>query len=227
MARVVRKVSNKSVRGQKKQKGFIGSKLFWVIVSAVVVIGVLVGVLIAVFSSKDSEDSLYTDYFKLEDEVTFNVTDYYALSNYVNPDYSDVVTGEKLSHSHVFVFAYDISLFTPFSTDDVEAVKAHESLYKKLVDLQKAVDAAQEKGVDVELYIIDTTFLANVTVMTDPSFVGATLASDDQSKFLFTYLEEGEVIVEDDDDKSFVTKTINNMDTTLLPKAIKYINSLA
>ena len=230
MARVVRKVSNKSVRGQKKEKGLFSNKLFWIITSAVLVIGVIVGVLIAVLVD-DSSETETVDYFKTEETVKFNVSDYYSVSNYVTPDYKDVITGEKLSHTHVFDFAYDSTLFYPVKNEDNEETynQLHETLLARLIDLQKEVDSAKEKGVDIELYIIDTSILSNSYILTDMTFAGDTY-SDESSSMMFTYIEEG-LVQEDkvpvgDKEVLFVTKTLNNMVTTAIPQAINYIKNL-
>ena len=195
MARVVRRVSGKASAGQKKQRTWYTSKLFWAIVSAVVVIGVTVGiVLYFVFKDDEAQESNEIDYFSTCETVDFNITTYDGVKNYIDVNYVDIQTNESLYTENVFIFAYNKSLFYPNSVDNEEGYsETYEKLFNQLIDLQKNIDAAQANGIDVELYIIDTSIAQNSGIMENGSFGpdGETIPN-----FMFTYMKDG--VLEDE-----------------------------
>ncbi|MBE6136981.1 MAG: hypothetical protein E7176_01110 [Erysipelotrichaceae bacterium] len=192
MARVVRKVSGKASAGQKKQRVWYTSKLFWGIVSAIVVIGVTAGILLYFFVFKEEEESTVNeiDYFETCETVDFNVTTYNGVLNYIDINYVDIQTNEPLYCENAFVFAYDKSLFYPNASDNEENyLETYEKLLAQLIDLQKDIDAAKESGLDVELYVVDTSIASNSFIMENGTFG---VDGESSYAFMFTYIKDGE-----------------------------------
>lgn len=190
MARVVRRVSGKASAGQKKQRTWYTSKLFWSIVSAVVVIGVTVGIVLY-FVFKDDEDSTVNevDYFSTCETVDFNLTTYNGVKKYIDVNYVDIQTNESLYVENAFIFAYNKSLFFPNKENEDNYLELYEKLLNQLIDLQKNIDAAKADGLEVELYIIDTSIEENSYIM-DNTMFGPDGETDPQ--FMFTYMKDGE-----------------------------------
>ena len=230
MARVVRKVSNRNVSGQKKQRNILKNKWFWIVsVIVVAIIAVVTTAVIINLNNKEEDYSNTVDYFSTNEEVDFNVTTYHAVKNYVNVNYTNPQNGETLYVSNAFIFAYDLSNFYPAQGVNEDAdgndlyAKQHKDILTKLVDLQKAVDKAQADGLDVELYIIDISFSSNYAALLDTDFGGS---DEPESTFMFTYIQNGEKADElklGGSEYELFATNLNSMITTVLPKAVYYV----
>ncbi len=167
MARVVRKVSNKAVKGQKKdRKGLVFSKKFWIIIASIVVVltaaGITIGVIVA--NNNSSTTVEVGDYFgetqKYNDtDVKFKKMTYQGVVLHTNPD-------SELYQQNVFVFAASLSSFYPFTlidtnndNTDLKDTK-HEQIFNALVELQYIIDEhnkTADEATYFNLYIVDTT----------------------------------------------------------------------
>ena len=67
MARVVRKISRKASRGQKRDNALLHSKKFWYIVAAAVLVCAIVGVVVGVIVNNNKSE-----------DTTVEVEDYFA-----------------------------------------------------------------------------------------------------------------------------------------------------
>lgn len=230
MARVVRKVSNRNVSGQKKQRNILKNKWFWIV--SVIVVAIIAAVTTAVIINLNNTEEDYSntvDYFSTNEEVDFNVTTYHSVKNYVNVNYTNPQNSETLYVSNAFIFAYDLSNFYPTQGVNKDAdgndlyAKQHKDILTKLIDLQKAVDKAQADGLDVELYIIDISFSSNYAVLLDTDFGGS---DEPESTFMFTYIQNGEKADElklGGSKYNLFATNLNSMITTVLPKAVYYV----
>lgn len=232
MARVVRKVSNRNVSGQKRQTNIFKNKWFWVVSAVVlVVLGIIIAVVITNNNSKNENDYANTvDYFETNEEVDFNVSTYSALANYTNVNYVDPQTGENLHKTNVFVFMYDLKSFYPIKDlnkdEDGNDLynENHKKILEKLVDLQKAIDAAKEDGLDVELLIINESAGNNFNMQLNTQFGGTGQA---EYSYMFSYIQNGELNKEEIEiggyDYSLFSTNLNNMITTIIPQTINYV----
>ncbi len=228
MARVVRKVSNKAVSGQKRQKGIFKNKLFWIIAFVVVIIGVVIGIVIGVnLNRKNTSDKVgnQTDYFELCEEVDFTRASYSGVKNYVNVNYKNPQNNENLFVTNVFVFAYNLSSFYPDSADKDNYNKNHEELLSKLKDLQKEVALAKTRGIDIELYIVDTSNGSNISIMADSTFGGS---DDNSASFMFSFIQNGELVddtikTSPDRDVKLSSLDITYIKQTAIPQAIEHV----
>lgn len=226
MARVVRKVSNRAVAGQRKQKKFFNNRWFWIIVSVVVVIGLALGITLGIVLNQNTEESVNkTDYFADCEQVEFVKGSYDGVKNYTNINYKNPQNNEDLFIQNVFIFAYDLSSFYPDSDDEDNYNKNHADILSKLIDLQKAVDAAKAAGLEVELFIIDTSVGDNISVLDDTDFGGT---EDSTVTFMFTYIRNGEVVSDSitirDKKYTLVSTSLNDMITTIIPQTIHFVN---
>lgn len=183
MARVVRKVSGKAVRGQKKNKGILKSKRFWIISAIALVIVVAVGITIGILVNNDDtvEEVKVEDYFGQTheykgSEVKFEKISYSGLRLYTNTEFDDTLV------EYAFFFATDLSTFYPkdlYDNDDKNLKKdVHEAMFNALVGLQYEIDKHNEgeNDYDVKLYIVDTSQAAgsyNLNLLFDPAFGGS------------------------------------------------------
>lgn len=230
MARVVRKVSNRNVSRQKKQRNILKNKWFWIIsvISVIIIAGVTT--LLIINSNKTEKDYSNTvDYFTENQDVDFNVTTYHSVKNYADVNYKNPQNNEQLHVSNIFIFAYDMSTFYPVEGSNKDAdgndlyAKQHKAVLSLLVDLQKAVDKAQADGLDVELYIIDISFSSNYAVLLDTEMGGS---DEPASTFMFTYIQNGEKAEElkiGGSEYELFSTNLNNMITTVIPKTIYYV----
>lgn len=195
MARVVRKVSNKAVQGQKKQGKFYTKKWFWIVASIILIAAIAVGIVLAVVLNKDEDDSTNTiDYFGTCETVDFVKASHKGIANYLNEEYTNPQNGESLFVENVFVFAYSITDFHPSKEDDSENYsQTHADILDFLIHLQENIDAYNESegSIKAQLYIIDTTHSNNEDIFTDYVYGGD--SSSEGSKFLFAYLNNGEL----------------------------------
>ncbi len=226
MARVVRKVSNKAVAGQKKRKNFFSNKLFWIIASVIVVIGLALGITLGIVLNKKPEESVNKeDYFAKCEEVEFIKGSYDGVKNYTNVNYKNPQNNEDLFVDNVFIFAYDLSSFYPDSSDEDNYNKSHADILSKLIDLQKTIDAAKKSGQKVELYIIDTSVGANISVLNDTEFGGT---EDSAATFMFSYIRNGEVVKDPitirDKKYTLLSTELNDLITTVIPQTIHFVN---
>lgn len=196
MARVVRKVSNKAVQGQKKQGKFYTKKWFWIVVSSVLIVAIAVGVTLAIVLNKNDEDSTNTvDYFATCEEVDFVKMNHKGLANYLNEDYTNPQNGESLFVENVFVFAYDLSAFHPSKEDDSDNFNQnHADILKMLIHLQKSIDAYNEASgsIKAQLYIIDISHSNNKDILSDEVYIGE--AESESATYMFSYLNHGEFV---------------------------------
>lgn len=237
MARVVRKVSNKAVVGQKKQKGIFSSKLLWSIVAAVAVIGLAVGITLGIVLNKKDETENKTDYFAECKEVTFTKASYDGVKNYINVNYRNPQNNEELNIENVFVFAYNSSSFYPDSTDEDNYNSSHKELFNKMIDLQKHINSAALAGKDVKLFIVDTSVGSNAEIFTSSAF--GSIYTSDATSFapMLICIEHGEYKAYYEEEisgktvKTYIStntdksdgKTLNYINTTLVNNVTNYI----
>lgn len=199
MARVVRKVSNKALQGQKKQGKFYKKKWFLIVISAILVAVIAVVITLAIVLNKDDEESTNTiDYFATCEEVDFVKISHKGLANYIDEDYTNPQNGDSLFVENVFVFAYDMSTFYPSKEDDSENYnKSHKDLLEFLKNLQIAIDEYNEAEgyIKAQLYIIDTTHSNNADILKDEVYKGT--ESNEDATFLFSYLNHGELVTDE------------------------------
>lgn len=237
MARVVRKVSNKAVVGQKKQKGKFSSKLLWGIVAAVAVIGLAVGITLGIVLNRTDESESSVDYFATCEEVQFTKASYDGVKNYINVNYRNPQNDEELNIENVFVFAYNSTSFYPDSTDEDNYNSSHKELLNKMIDLQKHVDSAIAAGKDVKLFIVDTSVGNNAEIFTSSVF--GSLYTSDATSFapMLVCIENGEYKAYYEEEvsgktvKTYIStntdksdgKTLNYINTTLVNNVTNYI----
>lgn len=237
MARAVRKVSRVSTKNQKKEG--LNKKLIAIISAIVVVLlGVAVG-LIVYFTTQEEEYVSEKVYFveetygtNQETSVTFVKENYYNIVRQIE--------NEKINE-HVFIFAYDGSAFFADSEDEENYElygKDYETLITRVADLQLAVNAAKEKGIDVVLYIVDVNVDngVNAALMTDAANLhedgfSAFYSSADESTVFepaFFYLHEGEVKknIDAESKKLVSTNKMSTIMSTSIKNSINFLKSL-
>ncbi len=228
MAKVNRKISNKAVANQKKQVPFYKNKILWIIICAVIIVGLAVGIPLGVhFNKKAEETEDIVDYFDTVEEVSFKKASYAGLKNYITLDYTNPQNKTGLHKQHIFIFAYNPSNFYPDSEDE-NYNSSHKDLLNRLIDLQKAINAKKtEEGESLELYLVDTSVGTNMNLLEDTIFGGK---EDSTENFFFTYMENGELLkdslnIRGTDYKidKLVTTDINTMITTAIPQFMNYI----
>ena len=167
MARVVRKVSNKATKGQKRGNGLLHSKKFWIIVISIVVVlaaaGITIGIIVA--NNKKSDTTVEVDdYFgktqNIHDtDVNFTKMSYQGVRLHTNPEEG------QLFNDFTFVFATDLATFYPFDILDdddeiaIHSVETHKSAFENLKELQYEIDkynALPEAEHKLALYIVNT-----------------------------------------------------------------------
>ena len=190
MARVVRKISRKASRGQKRDNALLHSKKFWYIVAATVLVCAIVGVVVGVIvNNNKSEDTTvevedyfaqtwtYVDDSKVSHEIKFEKISYAGLAYHTNPNASD-----EVFYDYTFVFATDLSTFYPvdlFDNDDKNLKnKEHEQIFNALIKLQYFVNLYndQNEDYDIKLLIVDAsskTGSSNTQVLLNPKFGGS------------------------------------------------------
>lgn len=225
MARVVRKVSNRAVSGQKKQKNLIKNKWIWIIPALVVVIVVVSVVLAVVLPNNNEVEGNKIDYFENQ-EVEFTKASYAGLQNYTNLNYINPQNENELFVENVFIFAYNLSSFYPDSNDE-SYDKKHAQILTLLVDLQKSIDEQKNNGVDVELLIIDTSIGLNADVLMDSAY-GGSENEDDAVSFIFSYIRHGEIFtdeIKNERNYSLNSTDLSTMITTTIPTAQYFVSS--
>lgn len=168
MARVVRKVSGKAVRGQKK--GLLYSKKFWIstVAAVLVVVAVVLGLVFGLGGSTSDEVEA-PDYFAKDYTVTTVLPKYVEGKPQYDKDedgkyiptkdikvsfkkasYAEVVmhtndNNDYLYNQHTFVFATDLSTFFPEDVMDGDKVakeknEEHAKILDALILLQAEID---------------------------------------------------------------------------------------
>lgn len=184
MARVVRKVSNKATKGQKKDKGYIfRSKKFWIIVISVVVLLAAAGITIGIIVSNNNkkEDTVEVDdYFGQtqkfkETDVNFTKMTYQGVKLHTNPQENE------LFNDFTFVFATSLSTFYPVELKDSDGNdymdSKHKGTFEVLKELQYEIDKynnSDNPEYKLALYIVNTDTVDGNTsynIYTDSSFM--------------------------------------------------------
>ncbi len=230
-----RKVSNKSVRGQKKDKGILKSKKFWIIsiLSLLVVVAAIITTVVIVNNLNKEETVEVDDYFNQthkytdksgkEQEINFTKGSYSSARMHTNVNYEDTYV------DYLFVFVTDLSTFYPFdikdSNGDVSKKKdeEHEKVFNALCQLQYAIDeynANNESNKKAMLMIIDTAANAeNVGLLTNEFFVGSELAnSESATSFVFSLVNI------DGCDTEFAYQSEKNMKNLLFTSFSTYLS---
>lgn len=164
MARIVRKVSNKATKGQKKSN-LIHSKKFWIIIISVLVVliaaGITIGVIVANNQKKDTTVEV-DDYFGTtqkfgETDVNFTKMTYQGVRLHTNPEEGD------LFNDYTFIFATSLASFYPEELKDADnndlKDSKHEGTFKNLIQLQYEIDkynALDDAEYKLALYIVNT-----------------------------------------------------------------------
>ena len=194
MARVVRKVSNKAVKGQKRErKGLVFSKKFWIIIISIVVVLAAAGITIGVIVANNNKTTTVEvdDYFgqtqKFKDEdVNFTKMTYQGVLLHTNDN-------SELFNDYTFVFAASLSSFYPVELIDTNndntdlKDKKHELIFNELIELQNAIDKHNKNSENkIYLYIVDTSSKAGNSsdaIYSDSKFS----SSDDSTGPLFLF----------------------------------------
>jgi len=187
LAKIVRKVSNKATKGQKREYGFkrlLHKKIFW-IVASVLLVGIACAIILPIVLTNDSSEDTthkHPDYFNIsatykvsdtEDyEVNFKKISYAGLIMETSNDH-DAIKDDKFNFNtieYAFVFAIDVTKFYPedyYKTDEDEEddnnlkSEVDERVYKALIKLQYQIDLYNENHPntddDVQLFIVDTS----------------------------------------------------------------------
>ena len=243
MARAVRKVSRVSTKNQKKQG--LNKKLIAIISAiAVVILGVAVG-LIVYFTTQEEEYVSEKVYFI---EETYGTNESAGSVTFVKENYFNIVRMVENDeiNEHVFIFAYDGSKFY----GDMEYVEQFEdaeynqqlkiyneyiTLIKRVADLQIAINAAGQNGVDVVLYIVDISVDngVNAGVMMDAGklheegFSPLYLSVDESTNVepAIFYLHEGVVKEKFENGKLATTKSLSKI-ASAINNAVNVLKSL-
>ncbi len=187
MAKIVRKVSNKATKGQKREYGFkrlLHKKIFWIIASLLLV-GIACAIILPiVLSSKDSEDTTHEhpDYFNISTTYVDKDNNEHEI-NFKKISYAGIIMETTLSVDilredtnfntieYAFIFALDVTKFYPedfYLTDEDEddidnnkKSEVDERAYNALKKLQYQIDLYNESHPntddDVALFIVDTS----------------------------------------------------------------------
>lgn len=196
MARVVRKVSNKSAKDQKKTD----NKKKWrvwggSIVAALIVIAAVV-VILVICLNKSSDD--FVDYLDgeqtvlvddVETKITFTKSTYSSVLYHHNNSNDNSEYRENSYYKYVFVYAQNFHTFYPDSSDEDNYTKNDEELLNRLRKFQARVDA-YNKTVDRDeqaiFYLVDTYYDYNQGILDDSTNFGT--SSDDSVSNLFCLL---------------------------------------
>ncbi len=179
LARSVRKVSRSNTNNQKKEYKF-NKKLFIIILTVVVLIGVGLGVGLGIYYGTKEDEAYVSDkiYFHEETKdteghtVKFNKENYLSIERYIKN--GDI--------ENTFIFVYDGNAFYADEKDEDNYNEDYVKLITRLADLQYTVDQAKDRGVDLELYVVDATVNSstNAGILYDSQF-GALLSEDQAS----------------------------------------------
>ncbi len=230
MARVVRKVSGKAVRGQKK--GILYNKNFWIGISCgvVAIIALVLGLVFGLKgNSNTNSEPKVEDYFAMEytykdkntseeRKVNFEKASYAEVAMHTNPNF------ESTFIDYVFVFATDLSKFYPKTLMQNETDlkdKNHESILEYLIFLQDSINL-YDGDYKVKLYIVDTQdnqASDNMSIFSDSKFNGGkselttilSLVNGDRFIENFTTADDKEKgLFADSLSKSLIQSVVNN-----------------
>lgn len=222
MARAVRKVLRTSTKNQKKEH-FIKKK--WIIIIACVVLVLIgVGVGLGVYFGTRTEEVYQSDkvYFidtaKTSDgqnEVTFNKENYQTLCRILEKQ-NDI--------DNIFIFTYDGSAFYGDEKDEDNYNEDYDTLIARLADLQYEVNQAKERGIIVDLYIVDTDVdgQINAGIYTDSVF-GSLSSSNGAPTFIYLFEGDFKDKLEDVDKSMISTNDMNEILNTTINNAINYL----
>ncbi|MDE6656723.1 MAG: hypothetical protein K2J85_07015 [Anaeroplasmataceae bacterium] len=235
MARAVRKVSRATTKNQKKESK-INKKWLIIILSVVLVIGIGLGVGLGVYFSNQEEEKYVSDkvYFNeeisVDDEhkVSFNKENYQAIVRYLDRgNYAE----------DIFIFVYDGKAFYADELDEDNYNEDYVKLITRVAQLQYEVDKAKEKGISIELYIVDVSVDSNtnVDIFSDSNFGG--LYTDDRLSYepAFIYIKSGDYQqkVEYEDESgvkqshTISTASWTDVLSSSIRYAMNYINTLS
>lgn len=241
MARVVRKVSNKAVKGQKRErKGLLFSKKFWIILISIVVVltaaGITIGVVVA-NNNSSSKTVEVDDYFGQTQK--YNNTDV----NFTKMTYEGVKlhtnTESELFEENVFVFAASLDSFYPVTlidtnNDDTDLKNdQHEKIFNTLIQLQYEIDKynakAENSDNQFKLYIVDASSKTgnnSASIFSDKEFYSG--SSDEFGGPLFAYHTVDGLQETLPNGKSVYSDTYYGTNTmmTALSNAITYLKQL-
>lgn len=241
MARVVRKVSNKAVKGQKREKGgLLHSKKFWIILISIIVIltaaGITVGIIVSNNNKKTEETVEVDDYFGQtqkfkETDVNFEKMTYAGVKLHSNTNAGSIM------NEYTFVFATDLSVFYPkeLKDNDDNDLKddLHEKVFNQLVELQYYIDLYNADPNNSEeriaLYIVNTVIVSgnnNSNIYTDTQYMKS--AKTTFLGPLFSASHDGEFLENnpDDETKSFYSEAFDDSTmSTAIGNAMNFVKS--
>jgi len=219
MAQIKRKkVSNKAVRGQKKENTLLKSKKFWIILSSIALGVAIIAVtitLVVLFTTKNTakenpdyfgDSSKYLDIYKDKtnnEAVKFKKISYDGLKMHTDTDDNMVYV------EYAFVFATDLTTFyvddtintgkeeTDASYIKKDVIESNKKLFAQLAFLQYQIDQynkSEEKiasigDKNVEFYIVDTSKADNLGVLSDTNYGGSDDNSVSVTFFLYSFDE--------------------------------------
>ena len=239
MARVVRKVSGKAVRGQKK--GILYNKNFWIGISCglVAILALVLGLVFGLRANNSASEVEVEDYFGMtqtykDKDTNKDVTVNFTKSSYAGVKMHTNPNADSTFVEYVFVFATDLSKFYPcdlMQDDDNLKNENHEAIFEALMILQNSINEHNKLGNDykVALYIVDTKdnqASDNMSILSDAKFTGG--ATDVTSLLALVNGDKliDEFTTEDKKVKSlFTTSLVKNDIQTVVNNARLFINA--
>lgn len=228
-----RKVSNKAVRGQKKDKGILKNKKFWIIsiISLLVVVAAIVTTVVIVNNVEEEQTIEVDDYFNqkhtykdstnTEYEISFTKGSYSSARMYTNQNYEDTYV------DYLFIFATDLSTFYPFDIvgNDGDVLKKKDDEHAKTFDalkrLQYEINKYNENNAKKSmLLIVDTAAnTENSTILVDEFFVGKDVSSNEGVSVVFS------LVTIDGCDVEFAYESKKDMKSLLFTSYSSYISN--
>ena len=242
MARVVRKVSNKATKGQKREKGaLLHSKKFWIIAISILVVlitaGIIIGVVIANNQKKDETvevDDYFGKTYKVNDkDINFTKMTYQGVYLHTNPE-----EGE-LFNDYTFVFAANLATFYPedlYDSDDNNLKDSkHYEIFEALKELQYEIDrynSSDEPEHKIALYIVNTDQVDGNTsynIYSDSKFTDSSDTDSESSlNCLFAVIDENGLIeTKDSKDLHAASYYTNNKMVTSIGTARNMVKDYA
>ena len=226
MARVVRKVSGKAVKGQKKQgQGLLKSKKFWIasIISVLVIIGTVVGLCIWLNSDDEiveeatvNEVDYFRNTYELDENGIYNVSDKEEGDNLISFEYSNhqglknYLNDKKdsIQKDNIIVFAYNMDSFYADKENDGDNYnEKYSDLIQQICKLKKVIDDYNNSEISDEekiyFYVVNLNVGTNNKILEDEIFIGSKadnkLTIGDVEEFegpLITSVFDGEFVLE-------------------------------
>lgn len=241
MAHIVRKVSNKEARGQRKR-----NKKLWFIIGGICLVAILCAVFIplGIYWASSDDTVEVDDYFG--QTQTYKVNDEEHEVNFTKATYGRLLVDVETKRvGHIFVFATDLSTFYPFTLEDSDGNdlknSTHEAVFNMLVKLQYEIDQYNSKHEDLstqtELLIIDTKSDDNSTNSSVLSNSTYAVSSDDDNTVeqMFCYYDVANQAVDqfftpDKETKESAGQAVysdsfDTMRSTVISNAILYMNN--